>query len=326
MIRPELLQPPESQVFFPSEQDRLLQQEDFPAVKLTVEQKRRLQRISITHVVLDHNKQNLAQIQADFIREQASYFKDLSVLYATNGDTSIDAKTLQRPALPNHLGVPDLIASATQQLLQNVLKNEEKWFIFSSADVWMLNPQKWLQYLADASLQHKQLVTSYCGGLGLSGALQLKEYYMTPLRPASLVHATRAQGLMTEFFAIRPELAANTLATWNGGHSDPKMVYENYHADNRVQPYVSAGRGVVEAHFRYMMTRVLGMKFSKDVCLMHPPPPKKRFRITPPYVYPIGTGYTSTHDDSVRKMNVLIAKQYGFTSESSHLATWLSNA
>jgi hypothetical protein len=298
-----------------ADRDRVLDENDFPRVSLSSEQRAILAKQKLTLVILDNNKPGLATVQAEMVGQWG--IGDQKIIYVTNGDTSIQTvtgeQTLKRPLLSNHLGVPDLIATATQFILEKAQPSD--WIFFASADVWILNPERLKAYFADALLQNSQLITSYCGGLGLRGMLSLSDYY---LRDGNVSKNTfRASGLMTEFFGVRADLARITLANWNNPNVGRKC-YQNLHQDPRLSKYISAGRGTVEAHFRYLMAQALGPGFGEKIFLMHP---RQNYCDR---VYPLEIGYTSTHSDTVRKQNVAVAEKYGFqTNMFPGLKKWL---
>jgi hypothetical protein len=306
-----------------AETDRILGSDDFPEVCLSKEQRSTLAGINLTHVVLDHDKPDLAAIQADLAAKTwGSCLHNLSVVYATNGDTSIvserPVEIIKRPSLPNRLGVPDLVATSVKEISPHC-QDRCDWISFASADVWILNPTAWLRYLSDAAQQGKQVVTSYCGGLGMRGFLRYSDYYFSRDVFGSTFRAT---GLMTEFFAIRSDLAARSLAYWNNPQAG-RLCYKNFHNDPRSAKYVERGSGTVEAHFRYLLAKIMGKEFDSGVALMHVCPPDL---LAYPRVYPCGMGYTSTHNDRVRVRNVEIAGRYnpGVVSFSS-MDRWLGD-
>jgi len=297
---------------FPTERERLLTDADFPEIMLSAEQRESLGNVSLHHVILDHNKPDLAIEQAAATTTWKPEISRLNLHYATNGGTSIGTEiselpitTIERPALPNHIGVPDLIATATQEILATISEDDlsTTWLSFASADVLMLHPQGWHDHFSNALLNNASLVTSYCGGLGLKGMLRLPEYYLSD--PITIKNNFFAPGLMTEFFAIRADLARDSIQFWNDERHH--FSYARFHHDKRVAPYVAAGRGVVESHFRWMISKALGSDFDSAISLMHPP---VRGIKRPHRVYPMGVGYTSTHDESVRVANIAMAGTY----------------
>jgi hypothetical protein len=304
----------------PSERDRILTARDFPEVTLSGKAVQLLEDTHHVHIILDHNKPELAEVQAELAAEWTSTDR---LIYATNGPGRInpvnETEIIKRPALPNHLGVPDLVATATQDVLtNNNFNSANTWISFASADVWMFNPTKLMHYLAQAIGNSQLVVTSYCGGLGLPATLKFPQYYFKSV--ATAVPTFRGTGLMTEFFAIRADLAAQTIASWN----DPEagyLCYENLHSDPQMKPYLNNGQGVVEAHFRYLIAQELGLSFNDSVYLMHP---GLGLFDKPARVYPEGTGYTSTHRDFVRFANTQIATENGFDpSISPSLQAWM---
>lgn len=317
--------------FIPSERERLLNATDFPKVELTTQQTECLNQTSYFHVITDHDKPELATVQQELMSKEFAITPHLELIYASNGDTSITPPAnanipffeIPRPQLPRYLGTPDLMAAATQKIIDLISAEDLKktWISYASADVWLLNYKKWLQYLADAIIQDKQLLTCFCGGLGLPGMIQLPDYYNDF---STIKNAFGATGLMTELFAIRADLANKTIKYWN--RPEFPYDYSDFHNDPRVQPHIDKKKGLVEAHFRWMMACALGSDFENEIQLMHPSIPKKIFRPTLPRAYPIGLGYTSTHDNNVRYQNVEIAQRNGLDlSQYPKLEQWMND-
>lgn len=298
----------------------MLDETDFPAINLTEKQLQALGAMQLVHVILDHDKPDLAFVQSGLATTLEGCLGSLSLLYATNGGTKLptdDVETLRRSPLIGKLGVPDLIAESTKLLLARHGSSKGLWFSFASADAWILHPQGFLAHLADAQVDSQQLISTYCGGIGKKGTAFFPDYYLS--NPNTLKNTWPGIGLMTEFFAIRADLASRTLVHWNNPDAG-RLCYSTFHDDPRLEPFLNAGCGTVETHFRYLMATALAKSHEFPIVQLNPQPhnlPKY------PRAYPNGIGYTSTHIDSVRTKNVEIAVEYNpYLKEVSSLETW----
>lgn len=302
------------------DRERVLDETDFPAVSLTEKQLQTLGNIQLVHVVLDHDKPDLAMVQTDLVGTWGCCLGNISLLYATNGSARLptdDVETIIRPTLTGWLGVPDLVAESTDLLISRQTPSKDVWFSFASADAWVMHPQRFLAHLADAQIDKKQLITSFCGGIGRKGTAFFPDYYFSS--PNVLKNTWPGIGLMTEFFAIRADLASRTLINWNNPDMG-RLCYKTFHEDPRLGPFLRASCGTVETHFRYLMATALADLPEFPVVQMNPQP---KDLTKYPRAYPNGIGYTSTHNDSVRVRNIEIAIEYDpYLKEIPSLRNW----
>lgn len=264
----------------------------------------------IVHIVLDHNKPDMALGQIQLVRQTwGPYLRDLKVVYAVNGpakypETQAD-QVVRRKPLPNHVGVTDLVASSVEAVLSQY--PETDYIGCASADAWMLNPNAFMSSLSKFVGGDKpvDLVTTYCGGIGIKGVKEYPDYYLRNLN--TFVNCFGGTALMTEFFMMSQSFAKH-FTQWNDTNAG-QHCYASFHNDKRTEKYRQEGRGLVETHFRWMASQAMGNLFNSHIGLIQPEIPRLHGKYpyvipSEPFIYPYGVGYTSAHDDNVRAHNV----------------------